>query len=78
MVNKDVLLRRTNIKKNTLLKATASYSNEGLVASKISPCAADRGRVSAIAVERVCLIVKFRLSNCLVNPTESPSKYIRF
>ena len=32
------------------MRATGSYSNEGLVAAAISPCAADRGRVSAIGV----------------------------
>ena len=32
----------------TPVRATASYSNEGLVAATISPCAEDQGRVSAI------------------------------
>ena len=38
----------------TPVRATAFYSNEGLVAGTISPCVADRGRVSAIGVVRVC------------------------
>ena len=37
----------------TLVRATASYSNEGLVAVMISPCAADRGRVSAMGVSEL-------------------------
>ena len=40
----------------TPVRATTSYSNEGLVASTISPCAADRGKVSAIGFVRVCCV----------------------
>ena len=34
----------------TPVRATISYWNEGLVAVSISPCAVDRGRISAIGV----------------------------
>ena len=37
----------------TRVRATASHLNEGLVTMKISPCAANPGRVSAIGVVRV-------------------------
>ena len=36
---------------HTSMRATASYSFEGLVAAAIEPCAADCGRVSAIVCE---------------------------
>ena len=36
----------------TPMRATASYSNDGLVAATISPYAADCGRVSAIGVRK--------------------------